>query len=83
VNELVGIITGTLTSVGILIGAASWMMKGVMQPMKNTMEAATKAIAKNDVCLEKHSDLLNGHEIRIVKIETTHELRRCTDGDGA
>jgi hypothetical protein len=83
VNEVIGIIAGTLTSAGILVGAVAWMLKGVMQPMKGTLEAATSAIEKNDACLDKHATMLSGHEIRIVKIETTHELRRCTDGDGA
>jgi hypothetical protein len=78
VNEIIGIVSGTLASAAILVGAVSWMMKGVMHPMKSTLEENNKALLKVNACLDEHGVMLVDHHVRIAKIETVHDTKGCT-----
>lgn len=71
VAELIGTV---IAAAGLFGGLAAWAMKTTVAPLKVVIENNTRVIERIDARLEKHECQLDDHEVRIVKVETVHEI---------
>ena len=78
----------TLAGLGILIGICSsvlagfvWIssliVKSITKPMQVSLDNNTEAMTKSSVIMNKLDARLDGHEVRITKIETVQCMKGC------
>lgn len=69
--EWLSLFVGSLVVLG---GFFLWIMNMIMSPIKLIIKNNTDALGKLDEMLSKHTDRIENHEGRIIKIETVHEI---------
>ena len=85
-----GLMQITLAGFGVLIGICSsvlagfvWLssliIKAITKPMQVSLDNNTEAMNKSSVIMNKLDARLDGHEVRITKIETVQHIRGCGD----
>lgn len=51
-----------------------WAMRATIAPLKVVINHNTDAMERVVAVLDRHDDKIADHEVRIVKVETVHEL---------
>jgi len=76
VAEIVASLLGALTILG---GLTAWVLKSTIAPVRMSIDNNSKVIERVIKKLDEHDEKLVDHGERIVKIETTHEVKRCVE----
>ena len=72
IAEIIGTIIGGF---GVIGGLAAWVLRTTISPVRLAIDNNSKVIERVIKQLDEHADKLIDHGERIVKIETTHEMR--------
>ena len=81
VEEFATVAAALVSVLGLLAGIIAWLFKTGIAPLRVVIDNNTTALNLALSTLGKHDDKIEGHEIRLNTIETTHEVLGCGKND--
>lgn len=82
-NDLPAMITVVILVTSTYTGAVMWIIKAYIKPLKPVIENNTQAMTTICATLNKHSEKISEHDVKIAEIETMHDVLGCKRKGGA